>query len=319
MKICPRCQKTYTDDNLNFCLEDGSTLQQMSGGAPPPTVQMNPPSTNPNQPMAGQQQAWNTPQQYAGQPRKKSRAWIWVLLILGLVIVICSGGFGLLAYIGYKVDQENSNKTVSANSSTNTTTGTTGNKSTSTTSTSSTRSDITTVDFNMFTKSFSIYGTTTYDGDELKVKAGSLAAYYVLATPDKSDYKSEEADTSITVRNTTGAACTHGYGLVFHSDPTPLEQDYAFLIDTKRQKYTLVRHEPDKERGVIAWTSSTAINGGTAENTLEVRDHDKTIDLYINDTKVNSVPNTFGYPSGVVGIYVGQGPEIAFKDFQIKR
>ena len=24
MKICPRCQKTYADDNLNFCLEDGS-------------------------------------------------------------------------------------------------------------------------------------------------------------------------------------------------------------------------------------------------------------------------------------------------------
>ena len=26
MKICPRCQTTYADDNLNFCLEDGSTL-----------------------------------------------------------------------------------------------------------------------------------------------------------------------------------------------------------------------------------------------------------------------------------------------------
>ena len=28
MKICPRCQKTYTDDNLNFCLDDGVVLQQ---------------------------------------------------------------------------------------------------------------------------------------------------------------------------------------------------------------------------------------------------------------------------------------------------
>ncbi len=26
MKICPRCSKTYTDENLNICLGDGSVL-----------------------------------------------------------------------------------------------------------------------------------------------------------------------------------------------------------------------------------------------------------------------------------------------------
>ncbi|MBK8304301.1 MAG: hypothetical protein IPK98_13175 [Chloracidobacterium sp.] len=37
MKICPRCQKTYSDDNLNFCLEDGSVLTQ-AAAEPPPTM-----------------------------------------------------------------------------------------------------------------------------------------------------------------------------------------------------------------------------------------------------------------------------------------
>ncbi len=318
MKICPRCQKTYTDDNLNFCLEDGATLQQMAGGAPPPTVQMNPPPTNPNQPQMGQPQQWNTPQQqYGGQPKKKSRAWIWVLLILGLVIVLCGGGFGLLAYIGYKADQENSNKSVSTNTSTNTKSNTTGNKSTSNSTSTSSRTDITPLPFTMFVQKFSIYGTTETEGNELMIKANSGIAYYVLAAPD--DYPDEDADTRVTVRNTTGGPCARGYGLVFHSNPTPLQQGYAFLIDTKRGKYSIVHHEPGKESAVVSWTSSPAINSGTTDNILEVRDHDNTVDLYINDTKVNSITNTYGYSGGVPGLYVGQGVKIAFKNFEIRR
>jgi hypothetical protein len=324
MKICPRCQKTYPDDNLNFCLEDGTTLQQMAAGSPPPppTVQMNqPPVSKPSQP-APTQQAWNTPQQYAAPtPKKSSKAWIWVLLILGFVIVVCGGGFGLLAYIGYKTaEQENANRASTSNTSTtNTKTSTTSNKSASNTATSTTsdRSEVTTLSFNMFVQKFSIYGNTELEGDELMVKANSGIAYYVLAAPD--DYRSEEADTRVTVRNTTGASCSHGYGMVFHSNPTPLQQGYAFLIDTKRQKYTVVHHEPGKETAVIKWTSSSAINGGTEENKLEIRDHDKTVDLYINDTKVNSITNTYGYEDGVPGLYVGQGVRIAFKDFEIRR
>src|SRR6476620_2045449 len=100
MKICPRCQKTYTDDNLNFCLDDGVVLQQMSSGQqePPATVFMNQPRpTDPQpamtSPQTGQQPAWNTaPQQYGGPPKKSSKTWTWVLLILGLVVLVCGGG-----------------------------------------------------------------------------------------------------------------------------------------------------------------------------------------------------------------------------------
>lgn len=34
MKICPSCRQTYTDDNLNFCLTDGSFLTTVSDPAP---------------------------------------------------------------------------------------------------------------------------------------------------------------------------------------------------------------------------------------------------------------------------------------------
>jgi DNA segregation ATPase FtsK/SpoIIIE, S-DNA-T family len=33
MKICPTCKKTYNDEDLNFCLADGSTLLKKRGGA----------------------------------------------------------------------------------------------------------------------------------------------------------------------------------------------------------------------------------------------------------------------------------------------
>ncbi|PYS87707.1 MAG: cell division protein FtsK [Acidobacteria bacterium] len=33
MKVCPACKKTYTDEDLNFCLADGATLLKKRGGA----------------------------------------------------------------------------------------------------------------------------------------------------------------------------------------------------------------------------------------------------------------------------------------------
>src|SRR5215470_14953958 len=108
MKVCPRCQKTYSDDNLNFCLDDGTVLTQASAPSTqesmPETVFMSQPrQTAPhtsfgNEPSA--QTSWN-PQAspYAKAPAKKSRAWIWVLGILALVTLV--GGGGLVGFIVY--------------------------------------------------------------------------------------------------------------------------------------------------------------------------------------------------------------------------
>ncbi len=48
MKICPICQQKYTDENLNFCLNDGGILT-FSNDNPSPTVIMDSPRrTSPN-------------------------------------------------------------------------------------------------------------------------------------------------------------------------------------------------------------------------------------------------------------------------------
>jgi hypothetical protein len=52
MKQCPRCNRIYSDDELNFCLDDGEMLQHFSDeqptqplyrDEPPPTVVLDPP------------------------------------------------------------------------------------------------------------------------------------------------------------------------------------------------------------------------------------------------------------------------------------
>ncbi|MBK8467215.1 MAG: hypothetical protein IPL32_15460 [Chloracidobacterium sp.] len=88
MKICPKCRKTYEDNNLNFCLDDGSALNVTDQAAP--TVVMPSPSETGTQQAAPTQ--WQTPMQQSQTTRKSSNAWIWVLLILGVSILLCGGG-----------------------------------------------------------------------------------------------------------------------------------------------------------------------------------------------------------------------------------
>lgn len=68
MKICPICQQTYTDENLNFCLADGGTLTALKDD-PPPTVVMNPPrQTNPNWSTNYQPPTYQNQQMVQNQP-----------------------------------------------------------------------------------------------------------------------------------------------------------------------------------------------------------------------------------------------------------
>ena len=318
MKFCPRCQKTYADDNLNFCLEDGSVLNQMTGQAPP-TVAMNDP--RPTQPAPqGHLQAtpaasWAPP---GAPPQKKSsKAWVWVLLILGGLILVCGGGFvAILAYIGSQANTANtdvpSNRSnISSNKSSNTATNS------SSTTPGSDRTNIEKVDLEPWVKEFSAYGNTEFVDGEFIMSSKQKSFYYVLVATD--EYKTDDADTRVTLRNVDNASGTLGYGLIFHSDPTPLQKDYAFLIDTKRQKYKVVYHTPQKEKSVISWTSSDAIKAGSSENTLEVRDSGDKIELYINGKMVNSIKDVYGYAGGVPGLYAGDAVKVAFKDLEVRK
>lgn len=326
MKICPRCQRTYPDDNLNFCLDDGSVLTQAGPATPPETVLMNQPRmTDPNtgQPsQPGMQAGWNTaPQQYSVQPKKSSKTWLWVLGILALVGLLCGGGIiGFFAYVASKVDSN----TVS-NTSTNTNKKTIAvsnspsrlNTSTSPTPKPDDSATIESIDLSQWVKDFSVYGTTEMRGDELVMGSKEKGYYYVLVASD--DYTTAGASTKVTLRNIDNANSSLGYGLIFHSNPSPLIQDYAFIIDTKKLKYRVARHQPGKETDVIKWTSSDAIKDGSQENVLEVKDLPDKIELYINGSMVTSIKNTFGYANGVPGLYSGDAVKIGFKDLEIRK
>lgn len=305
-------------------------MTQAASQAPPPTVFQQTPQTNPQQPTPSQpggQQGWNAApqQQYSMQPAKKSsKTWIWVLLILGVLVLLCGGGGVGLYFLGQMADKNGTATTSNGSTTSNTSTTkspTPGNSSNSTTTSNSSRTDVEKVDISGWVKEFSVYGTTEYDASkgELIVGAKQKGYYYVLAAPDSDDNKSDDADVKVTVRNLNDGTSSMGYGLVFHSNPTPLQQGYAFLIDTKKKMYRVVHHTPGDEKVDIKWTANSAIKGGTDENTLEIHDLADKIEFYINGTLVNSIKNANGYAGGVVGLYSGDGIKVAFKDLEIRK
>ncbi|MET0751896.1 MAG: hypothetical protein ABWZ66_00915, partial [Pyrinomonadaceae bacterium] len=115
MKVCPNCQQQYTDENLNFCLNDGGTLTQIDDAAP--TVLLNQARTTnasnwaeqdpfspwQSQPLQHQQQnnPFQTQQQnmqfaqpaYARGNDQTLPTISLVLGILSLLLVCCFGGF----------------------------------------------------------------------------------------------------------------------------------------------------------------------------------------------------------------------------------
>src|SRR5688572_22119160 len=117
MKICPTCRKTYADDNLNFCLEDGSVLTVAAGDAPATMVMNSPRQTDPASPFGGGSQpgvqsSFGNQPQYPVQPqqaKKSSKAWLWIIGILGIVLLLCGGGVLGLVLIGMNADRAGGN------------------------------------------------------------------------------------------------------------------------------------------------------------------------------------------------------------------
>ncbi|MEZ5425583.1 MAG: hypothetical protein R2747_04905 [Pyrinomonadaceae bacterium] len=337
MKICPKCQKTYNDEALNFCLDDGAVLNSVGDApttedSPPPTVMMNPPrKTSPSQSLGGQSQpgwsgnqqtqqqiqptwgnqqsqpAWGTgPTQTGTAGRTKSRSWIWVLGILAAVVVVCGGGLvGLVVFF--------SNIDPSGNNGGNKTNFPINNK------TPQPQADekFDKIDLSTWTKTNPAYANSEYKNGEYIMGTKQRGYYYVLVTTTL--YQTEDAITRLTVRNPEGKTSRLGYGLIFHSNPKPLTQDYGFLIDAEKQRYRVVKHTPGKETDVVKWTKSNAIKGGEEKNILEVRDKDGKFDLFINGELVKSLTNSDGYKGGVPGVYSGDGVQVAFSNLEISR
>ena len=185
MKICSRCQKTYADDNLNFCLEDGSVLSQMPSQVNQMAETLFVPPPRPTQPqpqmpsMPTAQPGWNQAQpQYAmQQPRKSSKTWIWVLLILGGLVLLCGGGaLGFLFYIGSQAEKLANSGNYSNTSSTSGNRG--SNTSASTSNSTSGRKDLETIDLSAWVKENSDFGNTEMSGEEFMMSSKKKGFYY---------------------------------------------------------------------------------------------------------------------------------------------
>lgn len=321
MKICPVCRKTYSDENLNFCLEDGTLLTQSQSQPLPETVLMNQPRmTDPNRPHGMPQSAptaWSAPpQQFPVQQKKSSKTWLWVVGILGLVVLLCGGGFAGLAVIGL-MNQDTGSNTQPPRTNTRVSTTPAPSTPTSSTPTGDDTGDVQNLDLSGWVQEFSLYGTTEYTDGELLMASKQKRFYYVVLAGD--EYTSQGADIRVTLRNVDNADSSLGYGLIVHSNPSPLVQDYGFLIDAKQKRYRIVRHEPQDEKSMVPWTKSSIIKDGTQENTIEAKDTGDKTEFYINGQLVNSVSNSYAYKGGVPGLYSGDGVKIAFKNLEIRK
>lgn len=330
MKICPTCRRTYTDDGLNFCLEDGSVLtlsdpnpsqeQTLIMNQPRPTgTQVSPAA--PTQPAV--QQDWKTqaPSAHTMQPKKSSKTWLWVVGIFVVLILLCGGGFGgflLLMYSQGDIAENTANTTANKATDTRKASPSPSNKTSASPNPSPFDSSTgVPIDLTKWVQPSSVWGNTEVVGDELVMSSKQKGYYFVMVATE--DHKTDGAITRVTLRNKDNADTTLGYGLVFHSDVTPLNRGYAFLIDSKKQKYRVVRHNASIETAIQAWTSSPLIKSGSEENVLEARDKGESVELYINGTMVTSIKNTLTPKGGVPGIYSGDGIKIGFKQLEIAK
>ncbi len=313
MKICPTCRKTYEDEGLNFCLEDGSLLTFASPDAAPTIVMEQPRPTNPTRPVWEPQ----NPPAYSMQPKKKSsKAWVWVIAIFGVLILVCGGGF--VGFFLYVASVANSN--VVANRGTNsssTTPRTNTNTFTSTNSNSSPpeADDAEEIDLAGWVEDPTVWLETEFEDGEFFMTSKQKGYYYVLVA--KNDDFSDAVTARVTVRNAEDKDSGMGYGLVFNSETTPLTNSFAFLIDTKRKKYRVIRHESEQEKTITAWTISNLIKGGNEQNVLEAHSLGDKIELYINGQRAAIITNKQGPKAGVPGLYVGDGAKIGFRKLEV--
>ena len=89
MKRCPTCQRTYTDQNLCYCIVDGTPLVSFSVDDDPTVV-------SPGRSTTPAGEDWNAvayrpPGAYVPPEVRKRRVWPWALGIVGLLVLLIAG------------------------------------------------------------------------------------------------------------------------------------------------------------------------------------------------------------------------------------
>lgn len=300
MKKCPICHRSFSDPTLNFCLDDGATLIAQTG----------------NFGQAGQNPA---PFEHFGQP-KKSKQWIWILGVLGVIVLIGAGSIiGLIAFIAASGNSNNGKRPVNKSNSTNGGSSPANSKTPNNGGNNSIVKNSENVDFTRWGERKTAAGETKLVGDEFQVNAHKNGFYYVVIASNKFDdkYLTNNSVTKVTTHSVTGNSPTLGYGLIINSDVDPLKSDYAFLIRSDNQTYRVVSHEDDQEGSVVNWTYAPQIRTGTQTNQLEVRSVGTKLSFYINGQLATTVTDESGSDQGIVGLYTSDSYPIGFSDLQI--
>jgi hypothetical protein len=338
MKRCPQCNRTYTDDALSFCLDDGSPLT-IAGGPPPsdasatvqypqardtspqPTIAFNPVQAAPPPPPTPTP-AW-TPMPPA-QPQKRS-VWPW-LLGIGAILMLMGIGVVVLIWAVSRVTNENNSNGTANNSNNanwksanrNSNKNTNGNTNTSSTPASFT-DDFSTQSWATETLAD---GKTWYQDEEYHMHAIS-GRFIEMYGPDKNEYYTKDATVRVGLRSIDGSPPETGYGLAVHGAKNKNDsslEDYGFLIyNGPSPKYKIVLHKGGNETNIVAWTSSSVIRTGTSPNQIEVRISGPKLDLYINGQFITSITDSAGYKTGRAGFYTSDVGEVAFDDLEISK
>lgn len=309
MKVCPHCQKTYEDDTLNFCLEDGTVLTQANSSfdnQSETVLIQKPQQTAYNRPPEPTLAAWQNNRIDQPVAKKGSKSWLWVLGILFGVAVLCGGG-GLvgLAIIG-SMDEE-------ANVATKRSTNVENNENTA--SKDSRKLELTS-DFSNWKFDSDNFIQTKYKNKRLTLTA-KKGYYYVFLL---NTFKTYNASIKLSLKNTNGEKTALGYGLVVNSDPKEvLNEDYAFLINSNSGEYRIVKHTNKKETEIVKWTKSNAIKPGTFNNDIEVRNFDETLKFYINGQYIRSVDDVKSSRTDVAGIYTSDDVPIDFITIELRK
>jgi len=333
MKRCPQCNRTYTDDALSFCLDDGSPLTttgaaspydanatvqypQARDTSPQPTVaygpgsppgSMPPPVWSPMPPMV---------------PQKRS-VWPWILGIGAVLVFIGIGLVILVLAIASISNNNNNNRLVYSNNNNSRWTNRNSNANTTANTNANARSDLSSFTDDFSSETWGVgtsqYGRIWYQDDEYHMH-GNKGGYIVMYSPDKPEYHDENATVRVTTRSVDGEAPNAGYGLLVHGEKKESLEDYGFLIyNGDERKYKIVEHKGGKETNLVSWTPASAIRTGTTPNQLEVRIRDLRLDFYINGQFITSITDSSGYRRGRVGLYSSDAGEVAFDDLELSK
>src|SRR5256885_1686741 len=114
MKRCPTCKRTFEDDTLSFCLDDGTplvaatrpdsegTLVLPSSSDPEARIPDPQPYNQPSERSTLPNDPWRPamPRQYAS-PSPQRRVWPWLLAIAAVLLL----GFGVILAVAVMVPQ----------------------------------------------------------------------------------------------------------------------------------------------------------------------------------------------------------------------